>query len=365
MSKSYRELKEWVNINEAGGWVGMGVPDLDTGRAIQAVDDVDTAAFNVPDESVVEKLNAFLHTLCQKQFINPYYILNDIWKKLMIVGLHFNMREVAFPGNQGRSTVPVTQYGGRHGVLGDPGSYVSQDDGTRIPGGLSLVITFQKTGGVYTLDAHLERGVEHVPFVEGTSVTEGKRSDPYEGPFPRKKHSHKCAGCATRIGQTNAVACYKQHCTRPQHTETCSWCRDSMPTATNGFNKLKADREVGATDPVTEAAAAPAPYHTAYTKAKEHPFHATVLKHGFNHLASHEQKDKFGTVERHEYLHPKHGNVSLIKTDTKGFDGPAHAWEHRPKDLENGKQRVYMGRTAPDLSAHLQGSRITNALKKK
>lgn len=51
-----------------------------------------------------------------------------------------------------------------------------------------------------------------------------KKTDPYTGPFPRKKHSHKCLGCIPR-GQYNAVACYKKGCTMPQTTETCSWCR--------------------------------------------------------------------------------------------------------------------------------------------
>jgi hypothetical protein len=59
---------------------------------------------------------------------------------------------------------------------------------------------------------------------EEEELTEGKRTDPYDGPFPRKRHSHKCKSCVAR-GQYNSVACYKSHCTRPQLTDTCSWCR--------------------------------------------------------------------------------------------------------------------------------------------
>lgn len=58
-----------------------------------------------------------------------------------------------------------------------------------------------------------------------------KRTDPYAGPFPRKRHSHRCKTCETR-GQINAVACYKSRCTRPQTAETCSWCRPLLPSAT-------------------------------------------------------------------------------------------------------------------------------------
>lgn len=51
-----------------------------------------------------------------------------------------------------------------------------------------------------------------------------KRTDEYTGPFPRKRHSHRCLGCSVKHGQRNAVGCYKQHCTRPQTTQNCGWC---------------------------------------------------------------------------------------------------------------------------------------------
>lgn len=53
-------------------------------------------------------------------------------------------------------------------------------------------------------------------------VASGKRAQPYAGPFPRGKHSHKCLKCETR-GRYNAVACYKSKCTRAQLTSTCEW----------------------------------------------------------------------------------------------------------------------------------------------
>ena len=53
-----------------------------------------------------------------------------------------------------------------------------------------------------------------------------KRTDPYSGPFPRKRHSHRCLGCAERpYASDRAVACYKSHCTMPQLVFECSYCR--------------------------------------------------------------------------------------------------------------------------------------------
>ena len=48
------------------------------------------------------------------------------------------------------------------------------------------------------------------------------KTDPYAGPFPRGRHSHRCINCGG-----NAVACYKKQCSRPQLTETCAWCKPS------------------------------------------------------------------------------------------------------------------------------------------
>lgn len=54
-----------------------------------------------------------------------------------------------------------------------------------------------------------------------------KLTDTYTGPFPRKKHSHKCTNCVKR-GQLNAVACYKTQCTKPKVTEFCSYCIEQV-----------------------------------------------------------------------------------------------------------------------------------------
>jgi hypothetical protein len=50
-----------------------------------------------------------------------------------------------------------------------------------------------------------------------------KRMQPYSGPFPRKRHSHRCLKCE-KSGH-NSVACYKAGCRLAQTIEVCSWCR--------------------------------------------------------------------------------------------------------------------------------------------
>ncbi len=55
-------------------------------------------------------------------------------------------------------------------------------------------------------------------------MTTPSKTAPFEGPFPRKRHSHTCQTCKGRQGQ-RAVACYKQKCTKPQSVKDCIFCR--------------------------------------------------------------------------------------------------------------------------------------------
>ena len=50
------------------------------------------------------------------------------------------------------------------------------------------------------------------------------RLDAYTGPFPRKRHYHRCPKCKDK--GSNGVNCYKQRCTIPVLMSVpCSWCR--------------------------------------------------------------------------------------------------------------------------------------------
>lgn len=50
------------------------------------------------------------------------------------------------------------------------------------------------------------------------------RRDAYTGPFPRKRHYHRCPKCKEK--GSNGVNCYKSRCTSPVLLDhPCSWCR--------------------------------------------------------------------------------------------------------------------------------------------
>jgi hypothetical protein len=57
------------------------------------------------------------------------------------------------------------------------------------------------------------------------------KTEPYTGPFPRARHSHKCLTCARRGTEPVPVACYKTKCTLPKYTLNCAYCRKDFGIA--------------------------------------------------------------------------------------------------------------------------------------
>lgn len=186
--KTYSDLKEWVGFN---------TPEVAPMTTTQAVDDVDTAAHSVEHDDVLDKLNAYCQSLTHQQYMNPYYPLHTLWRKLSLIGINFNLKALMLIGDSGHVSVPLTQFGGRYGILdlendplglGHDHGYVQQDDGIshRLPGGLKLTVAFVKTGGVYSLSAKIEHG---------TSALHGVHEE-------FNQHSD-CGSCGTQSVWTN------------------------------------------------------------------------------------------------------------------------------------------------------------------
>jgi len=164
--KTFRQIREWVGFN---------TPEVAPVAAVQSIDNVDNPAIYVEDPENLDMLNAYCHQINSQQFINPYYPIHTLWRKLSIIGLNFDLNSVMFIGNQGVQSIPLTQYGGRYGVLNHD-HVVGSDDGIshRLPGGLNLEIRFQKNNGVYSLDAQIVRAAQDGPFGEQIDVEDAQ-----------------------------------------------------------------------------------------------------------------------------------------------------------------------------------------------
>ena len=65
---------------------------------------------------------------------------------------------------------------------------------------------------------------EPLPAVAPAIPRTDARRLPYNGPWPRKRHYHRCPKCKDHGG--NGVNCYKSRCSAPVLLSgPCSWCR--------------------------------------------------------------------------------------------------------------------------------------------
>ena len=62
---------------------------------------------DLSDDSVVEKLNAFVGSIGMKEYLVPEKAVDELRQKLMRVGIHFG--DVQFTGESGDISVPITK----------------------------------------------------------------------------------------------------------------------------------------------------------------------------------------------------------------------------------------------------------------
>ena len=75
--------------------------------------DEDGNLMDLTDDSVIEKLNAFVGSIGMKEYLNPEVAVNELRNKLMRVGINFG--DVQFTGEEGEISVPLVKHGGVYG----------------------------------------------------------------------------------------------------------------------------------------------------------------------------------------------------------------------------------------------------------
>jgi len=68
---------------------------------------------NVQDEKVLQRLNGFVGAIADREYLQPEAAIKQLNNKLGIAGLNF--LEPKITGDKGKTTVEVTQFGGRYG----------------------------------------------------------------------------------------------------------------------------------------------------------------------------------------------------------------------------------------------------------
>ena len=111
--------------------------------ALNSAEDDNLGLFNVQDERVMQRLNAYVGALSQQEYMQPDAAMKQLNNKLNIVGLNFV--EPKIESDKGNATVELTQFGGRYGKTTD-NSTGAMSDGKEIENGDG--ISHKKDGGL-------------------------------------------------------------------------------------------------------------------------------------------------------------------------------------------------------------------------
>ena len=119
--------------NYSGGQVGTATSN--------AVEDGAISAANIQDPDVLKRVNAFVGSIAEREYLKPQFAVDELREKLQRIGLTCGACDIE--GDKGNVTVELKQFGGRFGKDTD-GSDVN-DDGIshRKEGGLKLNVEYE------------------------------------------------------------------------------------------------------------------------------------------------------------------------------------------------------------------------------
>ena len=106
-----------------------------------AVEDGNIGAHNIQDSEVLKRVNAFVGSIAEREYMKPQFAIDELREKLHRIGL--TVSNVDMDGDKGKVTAEVKQFGGRFGKDTD-GSDIN-DDGIshRKEGGLKLEVSYE------------------------------------------------------------------------------------------------------------------------------------------------------------------------------------------------------------------------------
>ena len=109
-------------------------------------EDGSIGAHNIQDADVLKKVNAFVGSIAEREYLKPQQAVDELREKLQRIGLTVSPCDME--GDSGKVTCEVKQFGGRFGKDTD-GSDID-DDGIshKKEGGLKMEVSYEtlKTG---------------------------------------------------------------------------------------------------------------------------------------------------------------------------------------------------------------------------
>ena len=133
-----KTFKQHVKEGYKQGKYGAGTVGVETS---DAVEDSVLGTQNIHDPDVLKRVNAFVGSIADMEYIKPQFAFDKLKEKLERIGL--TVSDAALEGDNGKVTAEVKQFGGRFGKDTD-GSDIN-DDGIshKKEGGLKMEISYE------------------------------------------------------------------------------------------------------------------------------------------------------------------------------------------------------------------------------
>ena len=108
---------------------------------VNSVEDGSIGVHNIHDPKILERVNAFVGSIANQEYLNPKAAIEALANKLKTIGLEISPVEMT--GDNGKVTAEVKQFGGRFGKDLDGADL--NDDGIshRKEGGLKLEVSYE------------------------------------------------------------------------------------------------------------------------------------------------------------------------------------------------------------------------------
>jgi len=132
-------MKTFKQHIKESGYEGdaMGVGTMDQ----NSVEDSALGAHNIQDPDVLKRVNAFVGSIAEREYLQPQQAVDELREKLHRIGL--TVSPVVMEGDNGKVSAEVKQFGGRFGKDTD-GADIN-DDGIshKKDGGLKLEVSYE------------------------------------------------------------------------------------------------------------------------------------------------------------------------------------------------------------------------------
>ena len=133
-----KTLKQHIKEGHMQGKYGAGNVGTATSNAVE---DGSISAANIQDPEVLKRVNAFVGSIAEREYIKPQFAIDELKENLTRIGL--SCGDCVLEGDSGKTTVELKQFGGRFGKDTD-GSDIN-DDGIshKKEGGLKMEVSYE------------------------------------------------------------------------------------------------------------------------------------------------------------------------------------------------------------------------------